>query len=153
MRGPPKHAFPLGPGLQKNQITAPAEVSSHPHQDLPVEPFLIEADPAPILHILEDLEGDGIDPGLGLARASPPGDEPSPDKILHRPGKPSETHHDISGMGLTKEAPCSKKCAEGNYSPRVGSNQQKVPGDGPGNTAKEDDQVSDPHPWSLERTF
>ena len=139
MWGPPEHALSLGPGLQKHQVAASAEMSGHPYKDFPVQPFLIEADPAPVLHILEDLEGDRIDTRLCLARASPPGDEPSSDKILHRPGKPPKTHHDISGMGLTKEAPCSEECAEGNHSPRVGRNEQKVPGDGPGNAAEEDD--------------
>jgi hypothetical protein len=149
----PKHAFPLRSGLQKHQVTAPVKVGGHPDQDFPVESFLIEANPSPVFHVLEDLVGDGIDPGLGFAGASPPGDEPSPDKILHRPGKPSETHHDISGMGLAEEAPCSEKCAQDNHSPRVGSNEQKVPRYSPGNTAEEDDQISDPHPWSSERTF
>jgi len=146
MRGPPEHALPLGPGLQKDEVTASAEMSGHLDQDLPVETFLIEADPAPVFDVLEDLVGDRIDARLGFSGASPSGDEPSPNKIFHRPGKPPQAHHDVSGMDLPEEAPCPEECAQGNDPPRVGRNEQKVARDGPGNTAKEDDQVSDPHP-------
>jgi hypothetical protein len=62
MRRPPEHAFSLGTGLEKHKISAPSEVGGHPDQNLPVEPFLIEANASPVLHILENLVGDGIDP-------------------------------------------------------------------------------------------
>ena len=110
MGRPPQQAFTLGTGLQKNKIAAPSEVGGHPNQNLPVESFLIEANASPVLHILEDLVGDGIDTRLCFTGAGPTGDEPSPDKIFHRPRKTSQTNHDIPGMGLTKEAPSSEEC-------------------------------------------
>ena len=106
---PPQKAFTLGTGLQKHEISTSSEVGGHPNQNLPIEPFLIEADATPILHILENLVGDGIDTRLCFTRAGPTRDEPSPDKIFHRPRKSSQANHDISCMDLSKEAPCPEE--------------------------------------------
>lgn len=64
----------------------------------PTEHFLIETNPSPVFHILEKLERDRIDGGLGFARSGASGDEPVADEIFHCPSESANPEHDFSGI-------------------------------------------------------
>ena len=90
MARPPELIFSWRPGLQQSEIAFSPKVRGHFDQDFPVESFLVEANAAPMRHILKDLKRDRVDRALRLARAGAPGDEPAAHEILHRPAEAGE---------------------------------------------------------------
>jgi hypothetical protein len=53
--------------LQQDEVAFPPEVGGHLHEDFPIESLLVEANAAPMRHILKNLIRDGIDRALRLA--------------------------------------------------------------------------------------
>ena len=62
----------------------------HRRKRFPINAFFINAQPAPIFFILEDLVGKLIDAGTGFAGASVAGDEPTSAKLIAPPRQIAE---------------------------------------------------------------
>src|ERR1017187_10331105 len=80
----------FGPHLQEDQIGRTAEVPEHRRERFPIEPLVIDADPAPGRTVFRDLPKHCVDRGYGLAGADLTGDQPATAETEHIPGEAAQ---------------------------------------------------------------
>ena len=83
----------------------------HRRKRFPINAFFINAQPAPILFILEDLMGELIDAGTGFAGAGVAGDKPAPAKLIASPRQIAEFRDIFFRFMRSKQMPEGQRTA------------------------------------------
>ena len=102
-RGCQSAPAPSGRTCNKDQIVFPSEVLRHRAQRFPIQPLVINAEPAPRRLVGEDLVQQRRDARARLARARVARDEPATAEVFARPDKATESCDDPFSLALRQQ--------------------------------------------------